>query len=66
MPYRRLDLGGIGHYFVLFMAFRGARSVKEYGWGEANYKGIAKSDHSGGRHFAFIWDEFLSGRSLPY
>lgn len=32
-------LGALGIAFVLFMAYRSARSVKDYGLGEANYKG---------------------------
>ena len=43
-------------FFVLFMAYRNARSVKDYGLGEANYTGeLLKTILPVGSIVAFIW-----------
>jgi len=49
-------LAGLAILFVLFMAYRNARSVKDYGLGEANYGGeLLKSIIPIGGILAFIW-----------
>lgn len=49
-------VAGLAILFVLFMAYRSARSVKDYGLGEANYKGEAlKSIIPIGGILLFIW-----------
>ena len=49
-------LAALAILFVLFMAFRNARSVKEYGLGEANYGGeLIKAAIPVGGIIAFIW-----------
>lgn len=49
-------LAALAILFVLFMAFRNARSVKEYGLGEANYGGeLIRAIVPIGGIVAFIW-----------
>lgn len=49
-------LAGLAIAFVLFMAYRNARSVKDYGLGEANYAGeILKAVIPIGGIVAFVW-----------
>ena len=49
-------LAAVAIAFVLFMAYRNARSVKDYGLGEANYTGeLLKSIIPIGGIVAFIW-----------
>ena len=49
-------LAAVAIAFVLFMAYRNARSVKDYGLGEANYSGeLLKSIIPIGGIVAFIW-----------
>lgn len=49
-------VAAIAILFVIFMAYRSARSVKDYGLGEANYKGEAlKSIIPIGGILLFIW-----------
>lgn len=51
-----LVLGALAILFVLFMAYRGARSVKDYGLGEANYKSaFAKAIIPIVGIVAFVW-----------
>lgn len=51
-----LVLGALAILFVLFMAYRGARSVKDYGLGEANYKrAFAKAIIPIVGIVAFVW-----------
>ncbi|MGE3467026.1 MAG: sugar ABC transporter permease [Pyrinomonadaceae bacterium] len=49
-------LGSLAIVFVLFMAYRNARSVKDYGLGEANYtRGLLKALIPIAGIIAFIW-----------
>lgn len=49
-------LAGLAIAFVVFMAYRNARSVKEYGLGEANYTGaLLKAIVPIGGIVAFVW-----------
>ncbi len=49
-------LGALAIVFVIFLAYRGARSVKDYGLGEANYKGaLLKATIPVIGIIAFVW-----------
>ena len=49
-------IAAVAIIFVLFMAYRGARSVKDYGLGEANYKGaILKAIIPIAGIIGFVW-----------
>ncbi len=60
-------LAAIAIAFVIFMAIRRARSVKDYGLGEANYKGeLLKSILPIGGIIAFIWVmNSYDGKGVP-
>ena len=60
-------LAGLAIAFVLFMAVRRARSVKDYGLGEANYKSeLLKSILPVGAIIAFIWVmNSYEGKGVP-
>jgi D-xylose transport system permease protein len=65
MPIGGWIIAGVAIAFILFMAYRNARSVKDYGLGEANYGGeLAKAAIPIVGVIAFVW-MMNSYRGIP-